>query len=215
MDGWTPMLYTHTCTNNHHHRMYVRIVQCLFLLFMCQKESKFGRSTALLEVWSGLLGNFLVDWAGSCLARLVVICPGCDIQGGNNVPMGSHQGLWKVVTTSASGRYVGSEGILLVQLRSFGMALSSSVTGPPHPPWSLPRQRGEVTTAHSLGVGGGGCKRVGLIRKTCPGIPGRVRPDPGLPMPKRWKSLLLPESSGGRGGRPTFFLALGLVEHAT
>ena len=59
------------------------------------------QGAALSVVWSGLMGNFLADWVGSCLARLVVVCPGCDIKAWSYFL----QGLWKVVTTSASGRY--------------------------------------------------------------------------------------------------------------
>ena len=51
----------------------VRTAQFLFLLFLCQKESKLGRgvasSVALLERWV----SFLVVLAGSCLVRLGVI----------------------------------------------------------------------------------------------------------------------------------------------
>ena len=72
------------------------------------------------------------------------------------------QGLWKVVTTIASGRCV-----LLVQLRIFRMALVSSDIAPPlfskrFLPWSLIGQggwagkRGEVTSTHSFGASSGG-----------------------------------------------------------
>ena len=74
-----------------------------------------------------------------------------------------------------------------------------------------------VASSRLLDDGGNVTERVGLTRKTCPGTPVHFRPDPALPTPKRWKRLHPPDASGA-GERwaclATFFLALGLVDHA-
>ena len=78
------------------------------------------------------------------------------------------------------------------------------------PPWSI---RGVVRVVLG-GAAGKSCghavvdlsdegsilvKRVRLTRKTCPRYLVHSRPDPGLPTPKRWIRLHLPESSGFGG----------------
>ena len=78
-----------------------------FILFLClfQKDWKFGRGVASSVAWLGLWESSL-GWVGSDFAQLVVTCPGLGMSAGNNVHMGLLLGLWKVVTTNGSGRYV-------------------------------------------------------------------------------------------------------------
>ena len=56
--------------------MYVHTAQFQFLLFLCQKESKFGRGAVSSAAWLGPWVSSLVDWVGFCLVRLGVICLG-------------------------------------------------------------------------------------------------------------------------------------------
>ena len=69
-------------------------------------------------------------------------------------------------------------------------------------PWVLPklgRGVGEtraVTSGDLLDCGGNFGKRVRLTRKTRPGAPSTVIPDPGHPTPRRWKRLRSPSSDG-------------------
>ena len=64
--------------------MFVHTAPFLFLPCLFRKESKFGRSAALLAV---LLANFSVELVGFYLVLLVGICPGCGTWRGSGVRM--------------------------------------------------------------------------------------------------------------------------------
>ena len=86
------------------------------------------------------------------------------------------------------------------------------------PPWSLPRvgsgigKRCGITPGHSSDTGGNSGKRVRLTKKTRPGAPSCVIPDPGHSTPRRWKRLRPPSSGvGGEVGVPrNLFPRLGV-----
>ena len=71
-----------------HDLMYVLTAVFQFLLFLFQKDSKFGRDVSLSVVWFGRWASFLVGLVGSYLVEVVFMCPGYVIWGGSTVLMG-------------------------------------------------------------------------------------------------------------------------------
>ena len=193
---------------------YVQIAPFPFLLFLCQKKSKYGRDVVLSVAWSELWGE-LPGGKGRFFypARLVGICPGCVTLFGTS----ARPDRWKVVTISAFRRSVGCR-------LSLGCSCGASGWHPQAPQLyhsifqtisPVVGKRRPGTTAYPSDGGSNTAKRVLLTRKTCRGplfISGRIQGFQCQSDGKGWFPLIHQEWGERWACLATFILALGLGE---